>query len=190
MVAAGYRDRMPPDPFAGRTFTTSDLGEIHQGRLRILGRADDLINTGGKKVSPLRVEQALRTLTDVEDAIVVGVPDPEWGARTVALGNEALTTVDGATALGSDTESTGPNSLSVGFDAEAHATEASAIGSQSRGALLAIVAMVIMLWLRLRRKMLAGAVIASVAASLLAFMPASWEQRMSTIQTYAAPRAP
>lgn len=85
VVAAGYRDRPAPDPFAGRTFTTSDLGEIHQGRLRILGRADDLINTGGKKVSPLRVEQALRTLADVEDAIVVGVPDPEWGARTVAL---------------------------------------------------------------------------------------------------------
>jgi o-succinylbenzoate---CoA ligase len=85
VVAAGYRDRVEPYPFAGRTFTTSDLGEVTDGRLRIIGRADDMINTGGKKVSPLRVEQALRTLESIDDAIVVGVPDAEWGSRTVAL---------------------------------------------------------------------------------------------------------
>ena len=85
VVAAGYRDRIEPYPFAGRTFTTSDLGEVDHGRLRILGRADDIINTGGKKVSPLRVEQALRSLDGIDDAIVVGVPDAQWGSRVVAV---------------------------------------------------------------------------------------------------------
>ena len=85
VVAAGYRDRIEPYPFDGQTFITSDLGEVYHGRLRIVGRADDIINTGGKKVSPLRVEQALRGLAGIDDAIVVGVPDAEWGTRTVAL---------------------------------------------------------------------------------------------------------
>lgn len=90
MVALGYRDRLSPDPFttgAGgvRSFTTSDLGELVDGRLQIAGRADDIINTGGKKVSPLRIEHALRALPEVVDAIVVGVPDEQWGQRVVAL---------------------------------------------------------------------------------------------------------
>ncbi|WP_208378792.1 AMP-binding protein [Cumulibacter soli] len=85
VVASGYRDPVAQDPLDGRTFTTSDLGEISDGRLRVLGRADDIINTGGKKVSPLRIEQALRTLPGIDDAIVVGIPDLEWGQRAIAL---------------------------------------------------------------------------------------------------------
>lgn len=89
VVALGYRDRLDPDPFSGstsgRSFTTSDLGELQDGRLRILGRADDVINSGGKKVAPTRVEEALRALPSVDDAIVVGVPDAQWGERVVAL---------------------------------------------------------------------------------------------------------
>lgn len=59
-----------------------------------------------------------------------------------------------------------------------------ALGTQSRGALLAIIAMSLMLWLRLKKKVVAGITIAVVAVGLVAFMPASWEQRMGTIQTY------
>lgn len=59
-----------------------------------------------------------------------------------------------------------------------------ALGTQSRGALLAISAMGLFLWVRLKKKMVAGIAIATIAASLVAFMPASWEQRMDTIQTY------
>jgi putative inorganic carbon (HCO3(-)) transporter len=59
-----------------------------------------------------------------------------------------------------------------------------ALGSHSRGALLAIAAMSLLLWLRSRRKIAAGIVLLAVAASLLAFMPAGWERRMETIETY------
>ena len=60
----------------------------------------------------------------------------------------------------------------------------SALGSQSRGALLAISAMGLVLWYRSSRKAVVGIAIAIVASALIAFMPASWEERMGTIQTY------
>jgi putative inorganic carbon (HCO3(-)) transporter len=60
----------------------------------------------------------------------------------------------------------------------------SALGTQSRGAVLAIIAMSLMLWLRLKKKVVGGVTIAIVAVGLVAFMPASWVQRMETIQTY------
>ena len=59
-----------------------------------------------------------------------------------------------------------------------------AIGTQSRGALLAISAMGLVLWIRADRKILTGAIVAFVAVALFTFMPDAWEQRMSTIPTY------
>ena len=85
VLAQGYRTPLPDDPFRDGGFVTSDLGEIVDGRLRVLGRADDLIVTGGKKVAPPRVERALRALPAISDAVVVGVPDAEWGERVAAL---------------------------------------------------------------------------------------------------------
>ncbi len=60
----------------------------------------------------------------------------------------------------------------------------SVLGSQSRGALLAISAMAAVLWARSRKKAVGAVTLVVVAMGLLAFMPASWEQRMNTIQTY------
>jgi putative inorganic carbon (hco3(-)) transporter len=62
---------------------------------------------------------------------------------------------------------------------------ASALGSQSRGAALALVAMSTVMWWRQKNNKLVIAIVMVVFAVLLvAFMPASWEERMSTIQTY------
>ncbi|MGP5053921.1 AMP-binding protein [Brachybacterium paraconglomeratum] len=78
------------DDGADRAFLTSDLAEIgDDGALTVLGRVDDVINTGGRKVLPQDVERAidrslmLRGL--VRASVVVGVPDPEWGQRVEAL---------------------------------------------------------------------------------------------------------
>ena len=88
-VAEGYRgadDAAVADFLPGRRFRTSDLGRIAaDGRLEILGRADDVIVTGGEKVAPAAVERALLTVTGVREACVVGVPDETWGARVVAV---------------------------------------------------------------------------------------------------------
>jgi o-succinylbenzoate---CoA ligase len=67
-------------------FATSDLGEVGaDGRLVIRGRADDVINSGGEKVVAAEVEQALRACPPVQDAVVVGIPDPDWGERVTAM---------------------------------------------------------------------------------------------------------
>lgn len=64
---------------------TGDAGELDRdGRLHVLGRADDLINTGGEKVWPRQVEAVLAEQPKVADVAVGGRPDPEWGERVVA----------------------------------------------------------------------------------------------------------
>lgn len=64
---------------------TFDAGLLDaEGRMRILGRLDDLIKTGGERVWPDEVEHALRDHAKVADAAVAGRDDPEWGKRVVA----------------------------------------------------------------------------------------------------------
>ncbi len=53
--------------------------------LAVRGRIDNAILTGGHKVHPDDVERALAALGGVDEAVVVGVPDHEWGERIVAL---------------------------------------------------------------------------------------------------------
>ena len=59
-----------------------------------------------------------------------------------------------------------------------------AIGTQSRGALLAISAMVLVLWWRGKNRIVAGALIVMAVVAVLAFMPDKWYDRMNTIETY------
>ncbi|WP_462418525.1 AMP-binding protein [Kytococcus sp. Marseille-QA3725] len=68
-----------------RTLVTDDLGELTDGRLRLLGRADDLIATGGLKVSPHLVADAVSRLPQVAECAVVGAPDPVWGQRVTVV---------------------------------------------------------------------------------------------------------
>jgi O-succinylbenzoic acid--CoA ligase len=69
----------------GRSWTTGDLGAFDpSGSLRVLGRRDDLILTGGRKVSPAEVEAALMASGEFADVAVIGLPDPEWGQTVVA----------------------------------------------------------------------------------------------------------
>ncbi|MFW2512866.1 AMP-binding enzyme [Demequina sp. SO4-13] len=68
-----------------RWLRTGDVGELVDGRLAVLGRADDVILTGGVNVHPVPVERALLAHGAIADAVVVGVPDLQWGERVVAL---------------------------------------------------------------------------------------------------------
>jgi probable O-glycosylation ligase (exosortase A-associated) len=58
------------------------------------------------------------------------------------------------------------------------------VGTQSRGALVSLVAVGGVLWLRSRGKIISGIVIVLAMAAAITFMPDSWVQRMNTIQTY------
>lgn len=55
------------------------------GTLTLLGRGSVSINTGGEKVYPEEVEEALKLLDEVVDANVVGVPDEKWGSAVTAV---------------------------------------------------------------------------------------------------------
>ena len=64
---------------------TGDRGSLdREGRLRVDGRLDDVIVTGGENVAALEVEEALRSHPAVADAAVVGRPDAEWGEAVTA----------------------------------------------------------------------------------------------------------
>ncbi|MFD3501852.1 acyl-CoA synthetase [Streptomyces sp. NPDC058678] len=56
-----------------------------EGVVTVLGRGSQCINTGGEKVYPEEVEQALKSHPDVYDALVAGVPDAKWGHHVAAV---------------------------------------------------------------------------------------------------------
>lgn len=68
-----------------RWHRTSDLGELHDGRLRLLGRVDDVIVSGGVKVSLALVESLVREQAGFGDAVVVAAPDPRWGQVPIVV---------------------------------------------------------------------------------------------------------
>jgi o-succinylbenzoate---CoA ligase len=65
---------------------TDDLGTVdEQGYWQIWGRDSHMIITGGENVFPAVVESIIRSTGLVTDVYVLGVPDPEWGERVVAV---------------------------------------------------------------------------------------------------------
>jgi len=74
-----------PDGPLGRPWRSSDRGEVDaNGDVKILGRADRVIVTGGEKVDPARVERALLDTGLVREALVIGVADGRWGEVVTA----------------------------------------------------------------------------------------------------------
>lgn len=64
-------------------FTTSDHGMIEDGILKVLGRSDDVYNTGGEKVSLTHVDEILHTAFPHLQWCAVAVDDAQWGQRLV-----------------------------------------------------------------------------------------------------------
>ena len=73
--------------FEGRRWAVpGDFATVDaDGTMRLLGRGSQVINTGGEKVFPEEVEEALKRHGSVRDAVVVGVPDPRFGERICAV---------------------------------------------------------------------------------------------------------
>ena len=85
MLLRCYRDGDDPKDDDG-WLATGDIGEwLDDGRLHVSGRRDDLIITGGENVWPDTVEGALRTHPAVDDVMVRGRPDGEWGQAVEAV---------------------------------------------------------------------------------------------------------
>jgi len=84
-VTPGYLEA-DTDAFGPYGLHTGDLGRCDEdGYLWVLGRRSDRIISGGENVDPVEVQEVLETHPLVETAVVVGIPDPEWGERVSAL---------------------------------------------------------------------------------------------------------
>ena len=97
-VCSGYwnvpTDQYEKDFFEGY-FRTGDWGSIDKkGYLRLKSRTKEMINVGGKKVSPMEVEETLLTIDGITEAACVAKPDPLMGEVVKAFVVGTLTTAD------------------------------------------------------------------------------------------------
>ncbi|QNE37723.1 AMP-binding protein [Leifsonia shinshuensis] len=68
-----------------RWYRTGDLGDVHDGRVTVRGRSDNVIISGGEKVLLDSVEQLVRSRPGLGDAVVVAADDPRWGQVPVVV---------------------------------------------------------------------------------------------------------
>jgi O-succinylbenzoic acid--CoA ligase len=92
MMASGYLN--DSDSWKRATsdgwFTTSDLGELVDGEVRVIGRSDDQIISGGEKISLDAIEKFLNAEFNNQEFIACGVSDPEWGTKLIVLSNQRI----------------------------------------------------------------------------------------------------
>ncbi len=75
----------PSDAAGTRWYRTGDGGEIVGGVLNVTGRLDNVIVSGGVNVSLDRVEAAVRGIPGLESAVVVPIPDADWGQGSAVV---------------------------------------------------------------------------------------------------------
>jgi O-succinylbenzoic acid--CoA ligase len=87
MLMSGYRldGRLTDETLRDGWLRTSDLGSWDGERLVVHGRVDDVVVTGGENVVATEVAAVVADHPSVRDVAVVGVPDPQWGQRVVAV---------------------------------------------------------------------------------------------------------
>jgi len=100
-VFSGYRGHGSDGVFLHDWFRTGDMGVFAErsGHLGIVGRAKELIISGGMNVYPREVEEALSAAPGVGEVAVVGVPSERWGEEVVAFVAPATASVDAITRL-------------------------------------------------------------------------------------------
>lgn len=98
-VSPGYLDpEQTTTAFGPHGFETGDVGYRDEaGRLWVVGRVDDQVVTGGENVQPATVETTIRQLELVEDVVVLGIQDEEWGERVGALVESGVPSPSAAT---------------------------------------------------------------------------------------------
>ena len=96
VIAEGYLDDPRrtafsfPEHDGRRWYRTDDTGAMHHGRLAVTGRIDDVIISGGIKVSLAEVESVVRDQLGLADSVVVAAPHPQWGEVPVVVGTATM----------------------------------------------------------------------------------------------------
>ena len=86
MVGNGYLREEGYEPFPESGTRSGDLGRRDEdGFLYVTGRLKDTIVTGGQNVYPLDVEDAIRRVPGIDEVVVFGIPDPQWGEAVSAV---------------------------------------------------------------------------------------------------------
>ncbi len=86
MLFTGYLGHIAPGPDAEGWFTTGDRGTVEpNGAIRVLGRADDVIISGGLNVHLESVARRLLECPLIADAAAIGIDDSRWGQRVAAV---------------------------------------------------------------------------------------------------------
>jgi len=102
MVSRGYRNAgslAPASDLQDGWFRTSDAGALRDGVLTVLGRVDNVIDSGGLKLHPEVLENVLLRIDGVTGACVVGVPDERLGERICAAYTGSASVADVLEAL-------------------------------------------------------------------------------------------
>jgi O-succinylbenzoic acid--CoA ligase len=78
--------------FNNHWIMTQDIGTYENTTLKVIGRSDDIVISGGVNVSVHAIENVLRDQPGVEDAVVFAMPDETWGTivAAVIVGNAEL----------------------------------------------------------------------------------------------------
>ncbi|HHG8772458.1 TPA: o-succinylbenzoate--CoA ligase [Raoultella planticola] len=86
-MAAGYWRDGGVQPLVNEQgwFATRDRGELHDGKLTILGRMDNLFFSGGEGIQPEEVERVIASHPQVQQVFIVPLDDREFGQRPVAV---------------------------------------------------------------------------------------------------------
>lgn len=85
-VITKYLQAENQNDFRNGWFHTGDVGYVdEEGYLFIVGRKKELINHGGEKISPYEVEDVISQLSAVDQAAVIGLPDPLYGEKVTAF---------------------------------------------------------------------------------------------------------
>jgi long-chain acyl-CoA synthetase len=88
VVLRGYlgRDPLGDDVLRDGFYRTGDVGHVDEdGFLFITDRIKDMIVAGGVNIYPAEIEKALVAHPDVEDAAVIGIPEPDFGEQALAF---------------------------------------------------------------------------------------------------------
>jgi O-succinylbenzoic acid--CoA ligase len=87
-VFDGYYNQNDSDEIFDKNnwFRTGDFGHLNGfDQLFIESRREDLIISGGENINPIEVEEAILKLSPIKEAVVIGLPDEEWGQKVTAI---------------------------------------------------------------------------------------------------------
>lgn len=100
MIAQGYRNPPPgSSPFIDGWFATQDSGVLENNTLRVTGRLDTVIDSGGLKLHPEVLEQAILSLDGVDTACVIGIPNARLGQAIAVAYSGPIAPADLVTGL-------------------------------------------------------------------------------------------